>query len=190
MIRWRDGKITNEGCVIGLWEHNGPWDSDFYARVIDPEKGTIEDIEYDSTCYAPSGNYAEVDLTKENYAKYLKNSFNNQLKAFLKKDIRQSNEIQIGRIVKVVKGRKVPIGTEGKVFYRKEVNYDPYGREWGKNVKIGIRDDEGNTYWTYEHNVKVSNNGLYRTPIKQLIKQLKEKRSKSFLNCKESYGWN
>ena len=96
----------------------------------------------------------------------------------------------IGRVVKVIKGRKVSIGTEGKVFYRKEVNYDSYGREWGKNVKIGIRDDEGNTYWTYEHNVKVSNNNLYRTPIKQLIKQSKEKRSKSFLNCKESYGWD
>ena len=55
----------------------------------------------------------------------------------------------------VNRGRKVPHGVTGEVFWLKEVNYDPYQRAWGWKTKIGLKDDVGNVYWTYADNVDV-----------------------------------
>lgn len=50
-----------------------------------------------------------------------------------------------GQTVKVVKGRKVPIGTEGVVFW---VGESQYG--W----RVGFEDAEGTTHWTAASNVE------------------------------------
>lgn len=54
-----------------------------------------------------------------------------------------------GDRVRVVRGRKVPIGTEGELFWMKEQVYQ------GRTVmRIGVKDDAGVPHWTYLRNVE------------------------------------
>ena len=59
--------------------------------------------------------------------------------------------------VRVVKGRKVPIGTTGECFWMGSFDNSKYGDPWGiyTTVRIGIKDDEGNVYWTSLGNVEL-----------------------------------
>lgn len=58
-----------------------------------------------------------------------------------------NGEIVVGQIVKVYRGRKVPIGTMGVVFWIAEEE-DAFGC-----YKIGFKDDAGNKHFTAIHNV-------------------------------------
>ncbi len=60
--------------------------------------------------------------------------------------------------VKVVKGRKVPIGTEGICFWMGEYDNSKYDDPWGiyTATHIGIRDDDANVYWTSLNNVELA----------------------------------
>jgi hypothetical protein len=60
-------------------------------------------------------------------------------------------QIVKGATVTVVRGRKVPKGTTGVVFW---VGTDSYDKP-----KIGIRDDAGVTHWTATANVEAQNFG-------------------------------
>lgn len=111
------------GCVIRTWEHNGSWDSDFYADVIIPETGEIKTVMFDTTRFGGYGD-AEVDLTEENFKLYQKNAYPKEVEKEMKRQARLADCVDVGKVVKVVKGRKIPHGTTGKVFWRKEVNYD------------------------------------------------------------------
>jgi len=52
-----------------------------------------------------------------------------------------------GDRVRVVRGRKVPIGTEGVLFWEQfDSRFDAY--------RIGIRDDSKEVHWTYKKNVE------------------------------------
>lgn len=55
-----------------------------------------------------------------------------------------------GMPVRVVKGRKVPVGTEGWVFWS---GVDQYSRTGG--YRIGLKDSSGETHWTSADNVEV-----------------------------------
>lgn len=59
--------------------------------------------------------------------------------------------------VKVVKGRKVPIGTEGECFWMGSYDNSKYGDPWGiyTNIRVGIKDDNGEVYWTSVNNIEV-----------------------------------
>lgn len=52
-----------QGYVIATWERNGYDDSDFVARVWNPETMTVDDIVYASTSWWSYAAYAEVDAT-------------------------------------------------------------------------------------------------------------------------------
>lgn len=63
-----------------------------------------------------------------------------------------------GTRVKVVRGRKVPVGTAGNVvwigYYQRGYigsGIDPFKRE----QKIGIKDDDGNMWYTYTKNCEI-----------------------------------
>lgn len=60
-----------------------------------------------------------------------------------------------GKRVKVVKGRKVPHGTEGIVFFVKRYDNSKYGDPWGiySNTRIGFKDDNGEAHYTALNNV-------------------------------------
>lgn len=59
--------------------------------------------------------------------------------------------------VRVFKGKKVPIGTEGIVFWMGSTDYSKYGDPWGiyTQYRAGIKDDEGNVYWTNISNLEL-----------------------------------
>jgi hypothetical protein len=60
----------------------------------------------------------------------------------------ENGEVEKGSHVRVFKGRKVPVGTTGKVFWIG-------ASDWG-GYRIGFNgDDDGETYWTAMDNVKV-----------------------------------
>jgi len=74
---------------------------------------------------------------------------------------------RIGKRVRVVKGRKVAIGTEGILFWMKEMTFTPRFRNGYKKgpdtVKIGIALDDAkdargrfvNVAWSYIQNIEV-----------------------------------
>lgn len=60
--------------------------------------------------------------------------------------------------VKVVKGRKVPIGTVGECFWMGSTDYSKYGDPWGIYTKYrcGIKDADGKVYWTSVNNIELA----------------------------------
>lgn len=65
----------------------------------------------------------------------------------------KADKLAAGQIIKgarvvVVRGRKVPRGTEGVVIWT--------GRDAWDNDRIGIRDDEGTTHWTAMKNAELA----------------------------------
>lgn len=72
-------------------------------------------------------------------------TFEDQLTA-LHNDIRdEQRDPRKGDTVVVVKGRKAPIGTMGRIFWLKDTGYGP---------RIGIKDTGDNVTWTYLKNVE------------------------------------
>ena len=59
--------------------------------------------------------------------------------------------------VRVYKGRKVPVGTEGECFWIGSTCHSRYGDPWGiyTSWRCGIKDNDGNVYWTSLDNVEV-----------------------------------
>jgi len=176
-----------EGCVFDLRERNGYHDSDFYAVVWDEGEQCIKNYEYDTTRYA-GGGWANVDATEEVRRKadeWLVNwAYRNNKLA----DERQAKAVERGKLVRVVAGRKVPTGTEGKVFWMQDMNFDPYGRRHGRRTKIGLTLDGEketvdavsrggkaykaerykNVVWTYADNVEVVNPEQYLSSDEEL----------------------
>ena len=62
-----------------------------------------------------------------------------------------------GKQIKVVKGRKVPIGTIGECFWMGSCDYSKYGDQWGiyTTVRVGLKTPDGQVYWTALNNVEV-----------------------------------
>lgn len=60
-----------------------------------------------------------------------------------------------GKTVEVIRGRKVPIGTRGEVFwYGEGKNFDRWGRG-SAPMRVGFKDAAGETHWTDAYNVEV-----------------------------------
>ena len=59
--------------------------------------------------------------------------------------------------VEVFKGRKVPVGTRGKVFWLKRKNFGKYADPWGLQSAtiVGIIDRDGNKFYTNCNNCRV-----------------------------------
>lgn len=135
---------TYVGCVIELREFNGYDDSDFYALVWDDEKQTVTRVEYATTRAATYGNSASVDLTPERAA-------------LVEAHYRQRREAQIaakaaqdfatptkGKIVEVIAGQKLPVGTKAVVGWYGEDRFDR-SRHYGNSLTlndVGIYDSE------------------------------------------------
>lgn len=54
-----------------------------------------------------------------------------------------------GKTIKVIKGRKVPLGTCGKVFYVARKNYSSYPDRFGLNsvTILGFKDENGKSFF-------------------------------------------
>jgi hypothetical protein len=156
------------GCVVTTRERNGYDDSDFYAIYWDPEAKRLNEVEYATTRFATDGNSAYADAKDGPYW--------DEIQAWLRNfNVKQIREAEIARWqqeayysclpqkgakVKVVKGRKVPKGTEGIVFWtgeRQRYGWDFYHGSHDSNVpgRIGFKDAKDNTWWTDAGNVEV-----------------------------------
>lgn len=160
---WRDTYI---GATLKTGEHNYYDDSDFYAIVWDVEAGKSRKIEYATTRGWTYGNQATVDATDEIKAAYRAWQKANMERAREELAREEALKPRKGKMVRVVRGRKIPVGTVGVVFWFSEgavsrwhaaVPGLPMVREPGR-VGIEYRGAEGDALvreFTSERNVEV-----------------------------------
>ncbi len=150
------------GAVLETRERNGYDDSDFYAVVFDEDSGTIKNVDYATTRGWTYLNGATVDATPDVIAKasaYASKLRLEDLKARAAADARKP---AVGKTVKVVKGRKVPLGTVGEVFWAGEGrSFRPAPRyktgAWSMKgaLRLGIKTADGAKYFLAATNVEV-----------------------------------
>lgn len=163
-------RTTHIGLVLSIGERNGYDDSDFFAVVWNPVEKRPQQIEYASTRGWSYPNGATIDATPEVRAEYEQYQRDLAEAARKRREEREAKLPIRGRIVKVVKGRKVQVGTTGRVvwygrdkFYRGS-NYSDRARAWGLvdelddvqagAFRIGIEAD-GKRVFTNANNVEV-----------------------------------
>jgi len=152
-------ETTHVGVVLALGEYNGRDDSDFYAVVWTGE-GT-ERVEYASTRGWTYPNGAAVDATPEVLDAYEAYCAAARKRAADEKAAAEAKVPRKGRTVKVVKGRKVPVGTVGTViWYGEGKNFGPvprYRGGWSTTapMRVGVKDAAGTVHWTAASNVEV-----------------------------------
>lgn len=166
----RPARTLFEGAVLTTRERNGYHDSDFYAVVWDEERKELREVEYDTTRFAGGGN-AVVDATDEVKTKASKWLRAWAFRALKAKEIRASMQVEEGRRVRVVSGRKVEHGTAGEVFYTQTCTYG-YNtkatkigialtkrmkkvKKKGYDGKVRTFKNYADTAWTYAKNVEV-----------------------------------
>lgn len=108
---------THVGLVLSTGENNGYDDSDFYAIVWNTEKSAPERIVYASTRGWSYPNQATVDATEETLAAYRAYQDQKRQEEIVRQAQREAATPSKGKTVKVIKGRKVPLGTVGTVFW-------------------------------------------------------------------------
>ena len=149
-------ETTHVGVVLSTGEHNYADDSDFYAVVWDEEQQIVREVEYATTRGWSYPNSAWVDATTEVITKA-----NAYYEAIALSNLKADNEKQAkfptkGKVVKVVKGRKVPIGTTGEVIWTGlELSGRRYSYHGKTPVRIGIKTVDGTVHWTDADNVEV-----------------------------------
>lgn len=139
-------EITWTGLVLHLTEHNFYDDSDFYAVVWDDAKSEPREIWYATTRGWTYYNSATADATDEIRAKYT--AYRAEQSAKYAAHLAEVDAMvpRKGRTVKVVKGRKVPIGTIGEVFWYGETRYGP---------RVGFITSGDEKFFTAASNVQV-----------------------------------
>lgn len=134
------------GLVLETREENGYDDSDFYAVVWNAEKGETEKVYYASTRGWTYPNGANVDATEDVVTAY--NAWLDKRRAeyAAQKVAAEAAVVRRGKMVVVFKGRKVPIGTTGEIFWLGAGNH---------SERVGLKDSAGNVHWTAKSNVRV-----------------------------------
>jgi hypothetical protein len=110
-------ETTHVGLVLSLGENNGYDDSDFYAIVWNPELGATERIEYATTRGWTYPNSAWVDATPEVQAAYEAYRARLAEERRVQLEMEEARTPRVGKSVMVMRGRKIPIGTVGVVFW-------------------------------------------------------------------------
>ena len=137
-----------DGCVLDWYERNGAWDSDWYAVVWDDEKGKVDHVEYDTT-RAGGGGWCKIDATPDVYRKVYRYYYDCVRKNFDEHvKIDEAREVKKGDTAVVVRGRKVPKGTVGEVFWIGEVQ-NPYA--YGTVKRAGMKVGEETVWVPYEY---------------------------------------
>ena len=59
--------------------------------------------------------------------------------------------------VEIYRGRKIPLGTRGQVFWMGSYCNSPYGDPWGiyTTYRVGTRTGSGEIYWTDIKNIRL-----------------------------------
>jgi hypothetical protein len=137
---------SHNGLCLENRERNGYDDSDFYMVIWNPATQAPESITYASTrgwsypCYGSS-----VDATPEVRAAY--DAYNQRLyeAARARAAAEEAARPAKGKMLRVVKGRKVPVGTVGLCVWIGDSGY---------GTRVGIRDAAGAVHYTAVTNVE------------------------------------
>ena len=140
----------HEGRVVATGEHNYHNDSDFYAVVYDQKTDSFFECEFGTTRHYTYNNGATIDAPKHLIDLYIERE--RQASIEREREYYRKKRLTVGRdkTVKVVKGKKVPVGTTGKVTW---IGFDNYRKG---EYRIGIIDDQGKTHYTSASNVIVT----------------------------------
>lgn len=137
------------GLVLGDREWNCYDDSDFYAVIWDPEKRRPFAAVFNTTRYYSTGR-CQIDATDEVRAAYdawYAEKAQCELGAEMAEETMTPH---VGKRVKVVKGRKIPKGTEGVVTWYGEDRWNPdvrYGRgHYVPSRMAAFLDDNSDRY--------------------------------------------
>jgi len=160
----RDGVPTYVGRVLDIGEMNYRDDSDFYAIVL-KDDGTIARVDDGTTRFAAPPT-ARVDATPEVQAQ-AEVALADYLFEQLKHEYAyKATRLEKGKRVVAVKGRKVPVGTEGTCiwlgwnpFRTRYANSYSAPREGVNEDRIGVRLDDGETVFGDKYNWEVANPG-------------------------------
>lgn len=156
-ITWTEGQKTGQtefvGSVLGTREiPDSLFERDYVAAVVwTGEK--VEEIRY--ACYHWGGSSGcsaavEVDATEEVKTLAAKYAERIRLMSYYAADDREAQQIFPNKRIRVIKGRKIPVGVEGIVFW---IGPDRFK---GGN-RCGFKDDGGTTHWISTGNIEVVN---------------------------------
>lgn len=139
----KTGEVTFEGAVLRVFYRetkvmSDVWANLQYAQVWDEEKQATRDI---SLGWDTPSSTAEVDVTPETQAKVdafvalvARKRQERRNREAIRAALREHNEPRNGKQMVVARGRKVPKGTVGVVFW---LGQDSYG-----NAKAGLRTSD------------------------------------------------
>jgi ribosomal protein L24 len=145
IIRGICGKSTPEyvGCVLNTYEHNGRWDSYWHAFVWDEKSQSVKEVLYDTTS-AGGGGCATIDATQavvrkayRYYKRIGKQAFDSGTNPAQAKEVCKGDEVM------VVRGRKIPKGTTGKVFWR-GTRYNSWSHQ--DEERVGVECASGRVF--------------------------------------------
>lgn len=154
------GESEYAGLVVGMDSvYLGDGDNTYYAVVWDEGRNETRSVG-GWWSHSDMMKSVTVDATPEVVAKY--NDYRARVAAVkaaddarsrAARDAEEAAKPKAGKVVKVGKGRKVPKGTTGEVFwYGAGKSYTGYGRG---PMRVGFKDAAGNTHWTDANNVEV-----------------------------------
>lgn len=165
-----DGKIilwlydTHVGLCLEDREENGHDDSDWYMMVWNEEKSCIEKVYFASTrgwtypCYG-----SRPDATPEIRAKADEWLRQRVIENAIAADKAQAREIEPGKKVRVVRGRKIPIGSEF-VVHHKIVDRYKTRRNGPEHYYVAMLEHLSKPLvWTAESNLEVVNPEQFET---------------------------
>ena len=168
-----DGTILYSGAVVDTSEHY--WMDGMvseYALVWDMEKHQYETVNtgyYGVDGYDFIGTKVEIDISTEVAKDIIRTLKQNAYKDFCRSVIEKKNLIEAGITVRVVRGRKIPKGTELEVFW---VGEKPTYTGYGKELIAGCKDKDGNKVWIKaEYLIKSPNAKEREKYIKWYIKK-------------------
>lgn len=147
------GAVLGRGVDYGVRIMSDVWADSFYAEYWDAASGSVKHYGLGNTEFGSDAT-ATVDADADTYAKafawvvaseYTKlvNDFN----ARAARAADAANALAKGKMVEVVKGRKVSKGTTGVVIWLGASNFGP---------RVGFKDDAGTVHFTAASNVTVT----------------------------------
>ena len=148
---WPEGcthERTYESAVISTFERNYHDDSDFVAVVWDDEAQDIKNVTYATTRGWTYHNGAEVDASDEVIERAFEVATESARSGAYAALLEDRMRVEHGAQVRVERGRKVPLGTEGKVFWTGPDRYRP------REMRIGLVTEDGERHFTAARNVE------------------------------------
>lgn len=152
--RWVPGletTVTHEGRVLRVYERDYRAMSDVYTTAtfasVLTDEGKVEEVLVNANFECDmGGGTAEVDATPETVAQVAALREAADLAAKKAAEDQEAATIKVGRVLRVVRGRKVPVGTEGECSWYGQTKY---------GARVGIRDLQGQVTFTAASNVEV-----------------------------------